>query len=205
MEKRQKHPFKLSDVPTRHLFCLTKYKTMNWPLHKQKSLSDLRASNDDERENSGRLLYRWGTILLLRVLAPTVAQSDGKIEHRMFGAVILDIGYEITDALKLIAGFGSSCGHVGLNKALAYELAVTVQNVEEILGRVRLRHRKETIVHTELRGDGGLGVKPVNGRLRLDGIGAGRTALGFRQVVGMHAHDVAFGVLFNTISVAWVI
>jgi len=29
MEKRQKHPFKLSDVPTRHLFCLTKSQTMN--------------------------------------------------------------------------------------------------------------------------------------------------------------------------------
>ena len=153
MEKRQKHPFKLSDVPTRHLFCLTKYKTMNWPLHKQKSLSDLRASNDDERENSGRLLYRWGTILLLRVLAPTVAQSDGKIEHRMFGAVILDIGYEITDALKLIAGFGSSCGHVGLNKALAYELAVTVQNGKKVFSRIGLRHRKEAIVHSELCGN----------------------------------------------------
>lgn len=108
----------------------------------------------------------------------------------MFGAVILDIGYEITDALKLIACFGSSCGHVGLNKALAYELAVTVQNGKEVFSRIGLRHRKEAIVHSELCGNGRFSIEPVNGSFRLYGISAGRTALGFRQVIGVYAHTL---------------
>ena len=107
------------------------------------------------------------------------------------------VGNEVARALELETRIGRGVRSCRLHVALIDVLAVAVEDVKEILLGVRVRHGKETVVETQLGGHGRGRVKPVDGGLGLHRIGAFRTGLGLRQVLGVHAGDAPVGILFK--------